>query len=77
MAKRKTVMASSEEKSAAMTGFFRGTKMEMKKVIWPTKQQMIQYLIAVIVSIVLVSFLIVVVDFAFMALSKFLISSLG
>lgn len=56
MAKRKTVMASSEEKSAAMTGFFRGTKMEMKKVIWPTKQQMIQYLIAVIVSVVLVSF---------------------
>ena len=50
--------------------------MEMKKVIWPTKQQMIQYLIAVIVSVVLVSFLIVVVDFAFMALSKFLVSSL-
>ena len=77
MAKRKTVMASSEEKSVAMTGFFHGTKMEMKKVIWPTKQQMIQYLIAVIVSVVLVSFLIVVVDFAFMALSKFLVSSLG
>lgn len=77
MAKRKSVMASSEENSAALTRFLRETKMEMKKVIWPTKQQMIQFLIAVLVSVVLVSFLIVVVDFAFMALSKFLISNLG
>lgn len=77
MAKRKSVMASSEENSAALTRFLRETKMEMKKVIWPSKQQLIQYLIAVLVSVVLVSFLIVIVDFAFMALSKFLVTNLG
>ncbi len=51
--------------------------MEMKKVIWPTKHQMIRYIIAVIVSVILVSFLIVAVDFVFMGLSKLLVSAVG
>lgn len=51
--------------------------MEMKKVIWPEKHQMVQYTIAVIVSVILVSFLIVAVDFVFSGLSKLLVHAVG
>ena len=51
--------------------------MEMKKVIWPTKRQLTQYTVAVVSSVVLVSFLIVIVDFVFMQLSKLLVGTIG
>ena len=68
MAKRNqpTKREIAEENKSAWTKFFRETKVEMKKVIWPTKQEMIRYTIAVIVSVILVSFLIIIVDFIFM-----------
>ncbi len=79
MVKRKqpTKREVAEENKSAWTKFFRETKMEMKKVIWPTKQEMIRYTIAVIVSVILVSLLIIVVDFVFMQLSKVLINTVG
>ena len=75
MAKRP--VSSMEEKSSTWTRFFRETKMEMKKVNWPTKTQLIQYTATVITSVVLVSFLIVIVDFAFMQLSKLLVTTIS
>ena len=75
MAKRQ--VSSMEEKSSTWTRFFRETKMEMKKVNWPTKTQLIQYNATVITSVVLVSFLIVIVDFAFMQLSKLLVTTIS
>lgn len=48
-----------------------------EKVIWPEKRQMVQYTIAVIVSVILVSFLIVAVDFVFSGLSKLLVHAVG
>lgn len=75
MAKRQ--VSSMEEKSSTWTRFFRETKMEMKKVNWPTKTQLIQYTTTVITSVVLVSFLIVIVDFAFMQLSKLLVTTIS
>lgn len=60
-----------------MDQVFKETKMEMKKVIWPEKHQMVQYTIAVIVSVILVSFLIVAVDFVFSGLSKLLVHAVG
>ena len=57
--------------------FLQGVKTEMKKVIWPTRKQMIQYTVAVIVSVVLVSIMIVAVDFVFMGLSKLLVNAVG
>lgn len=75
MAKRQ--VSSMEEKSSTWTRFFRETKMEMKKVNWPTKTQLIQYTATVIISVVLVSFLIVIVDFAFMQLSKLLVTTIS
>ena len=75
MAKRQ--VSSMEEKSSTWTRFFRETKMELKKVNWPTKTQLIQYTATVITSVVLVSFLIVIVDFAFMQLSKLLVTTIS
>ena len=79
-AKRKTTATSTEkahEASSAWSRFFKETKMEMKKVIWPTKNQMLNYTIATIVSVILVSFLIVAVDFVFAGLSKLLVTAVG
>ena len=74
MAKRKqpTKREVAEENKSAWTRFFRETKMEMRKVIWPTKHEMVRYTIAVLVSL-----LIIVVDFIFMQLSKVLIHTVG
>lgn len=66
-----------EENSAAWNKFFRETKVEMKKVIWPSKKQLTQYTITVISSVILISFLLVAVDFVFMGLSKLLVSAVG
>lgn len=76
-AKRNARPMTREESGAAWSRFFRETKMEMRKVIWPTRAQLVQYTIATIVSVVLVSFLIIAVDFVFMALSKLLVQTVG
>lgn len=79
-AKRKTSATRTEkaqQANSAWSRFFKETKMEMKKVIWPTKNQMVNYTIATIVSVVLVSFLIVAVDFVFAGLSKLLVTTVG
>lgn len=66
-----------EESSAAWTKFFRETKVEMKKVIWPTRKQLTHYTITVIASVLLISCLLVGVDFVFMGLSKLLVNAVG
>lgn len=76
-AKRQTSAAKAQEANQSWTRFFKETKMEMRKVIWPTRKQMIQYTVAVIVSVVLVSIMIVAVDFVFMGLSKLLVNAVG
>ena len=50
MAKRKqpTKREVAEENKSAWIRFFRETKMEMRKVIWPTKHEMVRYTIAVL-----------------------------
>lgn len=79
MAKRKqlTRQEVTEENKNAWSRFFRETKMEMKKVIWPDKHQLLRYTIAVIVSVILVSCLIIVVDFIFMQLSHLMVNTIG
>lgn len=76
-AKRNAKSVTRDESSAAWSRFFLETKMEMRKVIWPTRGQLIHYTVATIVSVVLVSFLIIAVDFVFMGLSKLLVQTMG
>ncbi len=49
----------------------------MKKVIWPTKQQLGRYILTVIASVIIVSCLLIAVDFVFMGLSRLLINAVG
>ena len=76
-AKRKTQAAQAQEANASWPRFFKEPKMEMKKVIWPEQRLLVQCTIAVIVAVVLVSFLIVAVDFVFSGLSKLLVHAVG
>lgn len=49
-----TQTGTKESKSAKATGFFKGVRAEFKKIIWPNRQQLVQYtLVVVLMSIVL------------------------
>ena len=53
------------EERESLTKYFRGVKREFKRVVWPTKKQLFQYsLIVILVSIVTAMF-IYAVDFVF------------
>ena len=53
------------EDRESLTKYFRGVKREFKRVVWPTKKQLFQYsLIVILVSIVTAMF-IYAVDFVF------------
>ncbi len=59
-----------------VTSFFRGVKQEMKKVQWPTNQELVRYTIVVFVTVVFISLLIMLVDFVFMELFRLFASVL-
>ena len=45
--------------------FLREVRTELKKVTWPTRQQLIAYTAVVLIAVVMISFLIWVLDTAF------------
>ncbi len=57
-----TETTGSEEKGFSITGFLRETKVELKKVTWPTKQELIANTIVVIIAVCLCAALIWVID---------------
>lgn len=48
-----------------MKKFFRETKIELKKVTWPTKEQLIHNTGVIIVFIILIAIILAVLDVAF------------
>lgn len=50
--------------------FFKNVVKEMKKVRWPTKQELVKYTITVIVTVTFVTLFFVVVDFGISSLLK-------
>ena len=52
--------------------FFREVKNEMKKVTWPTKQELLAYTIVVILATCFVAFLIWIIDGVFSQLFRLL-----
>lgn len=60
-----------------MEPFLQGNKDGNEKGHLADKEQMLNYTIATIVSVILVSFLIVAVDFVFAGLSKLLVTAVG
>ena len=65
MAKKSTTAPKTAEDSKSIGRYFRGVKREFKRVVWPTKKQLFQYsLIVILVSVVTAIFL-YAVDFVF------------
>ena len=65
--------ATQKQKKQKMTGqFFRDVKVEMKKVIWPTKKEMITYTVMVFVTVIIVMAIIAAADGVFSQLFRLL-----
>ena len=55
--------------------FVREVRSELKKVVWPTKKELVNYTIAVFVAVILISVIIGIVDTVFAELFKLLKSA--
>lgn len=49
-------------KKSKMSTYFRGVKSEMKKVVWPTRKELLNYTAVVIALSALVAFIVWVLD---------------
>lgn len=47
------------------TGYFRGVRSEMRKVTWPSKKELINYTIVVLVMVIFCAAVIGLMDFVF------------
>jgi preprotein translocase subunit SecE len=62
MAKKDEAEATESKSGFNATGFFKETKEELDKVVWPSRQQLISESIAVILMVILSASLIYLVD---------------
>lgn len=62
-----------ETTSTGVVDFLRETKVELKKVTWPTKQELISNTIVVLIAVVLCAGLIWIIDSIFSILFGFLL----
>ena len=60
-----------------VTSFFRGVRQEMKKVVWPTKNESARYTIVVLITVAFISLLIMAVDFVFTGFYKLFAGALA
>ncbi|MBT9176496.1 MAG: Protein translocase subunit SecE [Firmicutes bacterium] len=58
------------EKFHELTKFLREVRGEMRKVVWPTRQQTVNYTLVVVAAVVLVAGLISITDAAFGAVIR-------
>lgn len=75
-----TPNTASQKKKASGKGagkFFREVKMEMKKVIWPTKKELITYTVMVFVTVFIVMAVISITDGVFSQLFRMLRGIVG
>lgn len=62
-----------EEKGTSIATFLSETKVELKKVTWPTKQELIANTIVVIIAVVLCAALIWIIDSFFSVFFRMLL----
>ena len=62
-----------ENKEFSITTFLSETKVELKKVTWPTKQELIANTIVVIIAVVLCAALIWIIDSVFSMLFRMIL----
>ena len=73
-------MAGTNSKAAASGGagkYVREVRAELKKVVWPTRKEMVNYTIAVFVAVLFISALIGIVDSVFAWLFQWLVRIVG
>ncbi len=58
-----------------ITNFLREVKVELGKVTWPTKNELIASTIVVIVSVAILTFFIAICDFALLRIVNFILKS--
>ena len=75
MAKEKKEKKAKKAKKEGRS-FIKDFKAELKKVIWPTSQQMVSNVIAVITIVLITAAIVFVLDFGFGALNEFGINKL-
>ena len=69
---KKAAQQNKNKKKNPGKSFLSGVKVEMKKVIWPTKKELINYTVMVIVATIVVMVIIGVADGVFSQLFKLL-----
>ncbi len=52
----------SEKSGSGIAGFLRETKMELQKVTWPTRQELIANTVVVLIAVILCAVLIWIID---------------
>lgn len=68
-----TQTSAKENKGQKATGFIKGVRSELKKIAWPTRKQLVQYTIVVIIMSILLSILVFGLDFIFLNLIELII----
>ena len=77
MATTASKKAQKNKKKDANGKFLRGVKAELKKVIWPTKKELINYTVMVIVATIVVMAIIALSDGVYSQLFRLLRSIVG
>ena len=62
-----------EGKSGKISDFLNGIKAEFKKIVWPTKDDIVKETVAVISSSIAIGIIISILDFIFKVLLNFVI----
>jgi preprotein translocase subunit SecE len=68
MATKKSNNNKEVKKENKLISFFKGAKSELKKVSWPTKKELVNYTVVVLVVVALMTVLIWGLDFMFKGL---------
>ena len=64
---------SQRRKRGSLKEYFKGVKLEMKKVVWPTKQEMGSYTVVVLVACLAFALAFWAIDSGFLAILKALL----
>ena len=64
---------SQKKKRGSIKDYFKGVKLEMKKVVWPTKQEMTSYTVVVLVACAAFALAFWAIDSGFLAILKALL----
>lgn len=66
-------MANIRQEKSGLGGYLKGVKSELKKIIWPTKEETLKYTGVVIVTSVLVSIIVYALDLIFASLLNLIV----